>query len=977
MSSHSDYLIFHSYFSFRYGLLSLDNIVSYAVKNKVQNCILCDINYSGAIPDFIKKCKEHSLQAIAGIDFRNDKDIPLYYGIAKNKDGFEHLNRFLSHHLMTKKSFPNIAPNLPNTIFIYPYNPKKTTGLPKNQFIGYQKHQSSRIHLDKTISKQNSLYFPLITGINKLHLQLHQNLRAIDKNLLLSQINIEDNLKEFDLQEDFNNFWKEEKSSISNSIDFSKFKIEYKSNSHLNKKQYTKDAESDFQLLKTLSYQGLHQRYSRDNKTALSRINHELEIIKDLGFISYFLITWDILQYAKKNKIVHVGRGSGANSIVAFCLGITNVDPRELDLYFERFINPLRTSPPDFDIDFSWKDREKIQKYIFNKYGNEKVALIGTITHFKRRSIYRELGKIMGLPKEEIDFYVKYPEIAKKKDKTHQKIYAIGDKLKGFPNMNSVHAGGILISEKSLFQYTALHYPPKALPTTQFDMFTAEDLGFEKLDILSQRGIGHIKESISIIKENYNIEVNINEIEKIKKDSKVKEILSKGETVGAFYVESPAMQGLIKKLRCDNYLILVAASSIIRPGVAKSGMMKTYIQNYNQPNNVKYLHPKLEGLLKETYGVMVYQEDVLKVCHHFAGLNMADADILRRGMSGKYRSKEEFLVIQDKFFANCKEKQYPKETVTELWRQIESFAGYSFSKAHSASYAIESYQSLYLKAHYPLEFMVAVINNFGGFYHSWLYFHEAQRLGAKIELPNINHSTYLTRIIGKTIYIGFIHIQNIEHKWIKKILEEREENGFYTSFGNFIERAENHKESILTLIKLQVFKDFQPSPTVLLWEYFGYSPSQKPVNEELFPTEEKTFTLPNLESGPLDNAYNEIELLGFPLSLNYFKMLKTSFRGELFANEMNTFVGKTVRMLALLVTLKFVKTKTGEYMNFGFFIDSRGDYFDTTHFASSLKYYPFQGHGVYLLKGKIVEEFGHCSMEVNQMAKMPLQEKRQ
>ncbi len=975
MSSHSDYLIFHSYFSFRYGLLSLDDIVSYALKKSIRNCILCDINYSGAIPDFIKKCEEHSLQAVAGIDFRNDKDTPLYYGIAKNKNGLEHLNRFLSHHLMTKKPFPDIAPNFPNTIFIYPYKHGARTDLPNSHFIGFQKHQLSKIQLDKSILKQNTLYFPLITGISKEHFQMHQSLRAIDKNLLLSQINIEENIKEFDLKEDFSNFCKDKKNLFTNSIDFSKFIIEYKSNSHRNKKQFQEDAVSDFQFIKELSYQGLYQRYSRDNKIALSRINHELEIIKNLGFISYFLITWDILQYAKKNKIVHVGRGSGANSIVAYCLGITNVDPIELDLYFERFINPLRTSPPDFDIDFSWKDREKIQKYIFNKYGREKVALIGTITHFKRRSIYRELGKIMGLPKEEIDFYVKYPEIAKKKDETHQKIYAIGENLKGFPNMNSVHAGGILISEKSLFQYTALHYPPKALPTTQFDMFTAEDLGFEKLDILSQRGIGHIEESISIIKENYNVEININEIEKIKKDSKVREILSKGETVGAFYVESPAMQGLIKKLRCDNYLTLVAASSIIRPGVAKSGMMKTYIQNYNQPNNVKYLHPKLEGLLKETYGVMVYQEDVLKVCHHFAGLNMADADILRRGMSGKYRSKVEFLAIRDKFFSNCQVKQYPKKIVAELWRQIESFAGYSFSKAHSASYAIESYQSLYLKAHYPLEFMVAVINNFGGFYHSWLYFHEAQRLGAKIELPHINHSTYLTRIIGKTIYIGFIHIQNIENKWVKKFIAEREKNGFYTSFGNFIERTENHKESILTLIKLQVFRDFQSSPAVLLWKYFGYSPTQKPVIEELFPTEEKEFSLPNLESSPIENAYNEIDLLGFPLSLNYFELLKTSFRGEVFAHEMTAFIGKTVRMLALLVTIKFVKTKTGEYMNFGFFVDYEGNYFDTTHFASSLKSYPFQGHGVYLLKGKIVEEFGHCSMEVTQMARMPLQEK--
>ena len=224
---------------------------------------------------------------------------------------------------------------------------------------------------------------------------------------------------------------------------------------------------------------------------------------------------------------------------------------------------------------------------------------------------------------------------------------------------------------------------------------------------------------------------------------------------------------------CYTKLLRVAASSIIRPGVAKSGMMRQYIQRFHAPTSYKYLHPVMQEQLEETYGVMVYQEDVLKVCHHFAGLDLADADVLRRAMSGKHRSKTEFQRIVDKFFSNCHAKGYSLQLTQEVWRQIESFAGYSFSKAHSASYAVESFQSLYLKAHYPMEFMVAVINNFGGFYQTEIYVNEARRWGAQIHPPCINNSTYLTSIQTNDIYLGFIHIQNLDQYIGQQIEKER------------------------------------------------------------------------------------------------------------------------------------------------------------------------------------------------------------
>jgi len=326
--------------------------------------------------------------------------------------------------------------------------------------------------------------------------------------------------------------------------------------------------------------------------------------------------------------------------LAAYCLQITDVDPIELDLYFERFLNPKRSSPPDFDLDFSWKERDEVLEYIFKKHGQKYTALLGTFSTFKDSSIIRELGKVYGLPKAEIDEISAGRKTSKVGNELIEKIFSIGKKLENFPSHRSIHAGGVLISQQEITNYSAIDLPPKGFPTVQWDMYSAEDIGFEKFDILSQRGIGHIKEAAEIIKKNRGLDIDVHQVEKFKHDVLVKQNLYDGNTIGCFYIESPAMRGLLKKLKCNDYLTLVAASSIIRPGVAKSGMMKQYVKNFHQQENINYLHPVMENLLKETYGVMVYQEDVLKVCHHFAGLDLADADVLRRAMSGKFRSKK-------------------------------------------------------------------------------------------------------------------------------------------------------------------------------------------------------------------------------------------------------------------------------------------------------------------------------------------------
>jgi len=378
--------------------------------------------------------------------------------------------------------------------------------------------------------------------------------------------------------------------------------------------------------------------------------------------------------------------------------------------------------------------------------------------------------------------------------------------------------------------------------------------------------------------------------------------------------------------------------------------------------------------LSETHGVMVYQEDVIKVCHHFAGLDLADADVLRRAMSGKTRSKREMELIVDRFFENCRAKGYPEELTREVWRQIESFAGYSFSKAHSASYAVESYQSLYLKTYFPHEFHVAVINNFGGFYSSWVYVNEARKCGAVIHLPCINRSERDTVIYGKDVYLGFNLVQNLESQAIDSLVEERFSNGDYAGLEDFVSRTDVALEQLVILIRLDAFRFTGVDKKQLLWDVHMLLGREMPapVSQQLFATPLKHFELPMLVHQKIEDAFDEMELLGFPVTMTSFDMLKTDFRGEVRARDLVHHIGQTVRMVGNLVTVKYVTTVRRELMHFGTFLDDQGDFFDTVHFPSSLAAYPFKGKGVYLILGRVVEEFGFPSLEVQKLARLEM-----
>ena len=953
-----------------------------AAEAGIETLALTDINNTSACLDFVRLSAKHNIKPVIGVDFRNGVE-QQFIVLAKNNNGFQQINTYLSAFLHDNSlKFPDRAPQIKDTFVIYPYVHDKIYDLRPNEYLGVRPEDLNKLRFSVwNMQRHKLVVLQPVSFQNKKAFNTHRLLRAIDNNTLLSKLPLEEQGLETDRllpPDELYAIYKEYPELIENTKQLlakCDISFDFSQTTPNNQRSYTNNEALDYRLLERLTYKGLAYRYQNPNEAIYSRIKKELHIVKEKGFVSYFLINWKILKYARSKGYFYVGRGSGANSIVAYLLRITDVDPIELDLYFERFINLYRKNPPDFDIDFSWTDRDDITQFIFKRFKN--TALIAVYNTFKFKASVRELGKVFGLPKSEMDILSRGKYHYDQLDRLSQLVLKYSKYIQGFPNYLGIHAGGILISEKPIHFYTATFLPPKGFSTTQFDMVVAEDIGLYKFDILSQRGLGKIKEAVEIVKYNHlnNNNIDIHDIKRFKEDERIKYLLKNAKAIGCFYVESPAMRMLLKKLRVDNYLGLVAASSVIRPGVSKSGMMREYILRYRDPDRRKDAHPILLDIMPDTYGVMVYQEDVIKVAHYFGGLNLGEADMLRRGMSGKFRSREEFLKVKQQFFDNCKRDGKPEALTEEIWRQIESFAGYAFAKGHSASYAVESYQSLFLKAYYPLEYMVATLNNFGGFYSTELYIHEARMHGGIIAAPCVNHSFNEAFIEGKTIYLGFMFLRSLESRIIKKLLKERLKHGAYESLDDFIDRVPISVEQISILIKINAFRFTGRNKRELLWE--AHMKINKVSFEEhvitLFKTEKISYETPELSCSALENAFDEIELLGFPLC-SPFKLLLKPLRRSLKAKELPHYKNKVITIEGYLVTTKNTRTSTGKPMYFGTFLDREGDFIDTVHFPPVAVKYPFRGKGIYIITGKVLEEFDCINIEVISMYRLAIVE---
>lgn len=577
--------------------------------------------------------------------------------------------------------------------------------------------------------------------------------------------------------------------------------------------------------LKELCYKGLNERYSEITKKLEERLEYELSVIKKMEFEPYFLIVWDFVRYTKEKGImVGPGRGSAAGSLVAYCLNITNIDPIAYGLLFERFLNPERISMPDFDIDFCYERREEVIEYVSKKYGNDKVAQIITFGTMAARAAIRDVGRALGIPYARVDTIAKMipwePNITiekalkmesrikelMKSDKDIKKLIETASSLEGLARHASTHAAGIVLSRKPLTDYIPLQKTAEGETCTQYAMAELEELGLLKMDFLGLRTLTVISNALKIIKHTRGEEVDINKIPL--DDKKVYKMLSKGNCAGIFQLESEGMRDLVKRLKPENMEDITALLALYRPGPLGSGMIEDFIDGKKGKVKIKYPHPCLEPILKETYGVIVYQEQVMKIASELAGFTLGQADILRKAMGKKQKGVMEKQ--RELFIKGAQKNNVKKNTAAEISDLIAYFAGYGFNKSHSVSYAFISYQTAYLKTHYTIEYMASLLTSIMGNNDKVaLYIKESRNMNIEILPPDVNQSLVnFTVVEGKAIRFGLAAVKNVGEKAIESIIKERKENSNFTSLFDFCQRVDLrvvNKRVVESLIKCGAF----------------------------------------------------------------------------------------------------------------------------------------------------------------------------
>ncbi len=584
------------------------------------------------------------------------------------------------------------------------------------------------------------------------------------------------------------------------------------------------DGRDHFEYFKEKCYDGLYRNYgSNPEKKYTERLDYELSVIKNMGYVDYFLIVADFINYAKQNDIpVGPGRGSGAGSIAAYCMGITGIDPMKYNLIFERFLNPERVSMPDIDVDFCYVRREEVIDYVIRKYGADHVAQIVTFGTMAARAAIRDVGRVLGLPYSTVDAVSKQIprelditiDKALRKNAELRKMYESDPKIKelvdlakaveGMPRHASKHAAGVVITDKPVSEYVPLAKNDDSV-VTQYTMTTIEELGLLKMDFLGLRTLTVIDDCAKAVRErepSFSIE-NIP-----LDDEKTYDLFRSGETYGVFQCESAGLRRVLARLKPNNLEDIIAVISLYRPGPMDS--IDTYIKNRHNPENVKYKTEMLRPILEVTNGCMVYQEQVMEIFRSLAGYSLGRADIVRRAMSKKKHDVME--KERTTFVEGCGKNGISNETANSIFDDMTSFASYAFNKSHSAAYALVAYQTAYLKCHYPAEFMAALMTSV----IDWtdkvtMYISECNRMGIEVLRPDVNFSrAQFTTDFGK-IRFGLLAVKNLGRNFIDAIYKERCLNGKYTSFYDFVKRVYSkdfNKRAVESLIKCGALDSF-------------------------------------------------------------------------------------------------------------------------------------------------------------------------
>ncbi|PKM47186.1 MAG: DNA polymerase III subunit alpha [Firmicutes bacterium HGW-Firmicutes-8] len=582
--------------------------------------------------------------------------------------------------------------------------------------------------------------------------------------------------------------------------------------------------------LRQICLEGLAGRYPDAGDDITNRLDYELKVISDMGFPGYFLIVWDFIRFARENGIlVGPGRGSAAGSLVAYVLGITNIDPLKYDLLFERFLNPERVSMPDIDIDFCYERREEVIRYVIEHYGVERVAQIITFGTMAARAAIRDVGRALNMPYAEVDRVAKLvpAELGVTLEKALdagselrqlydidpgvQKLLDMARAIEGMPRHASTHAAGVVIGKEPLTTYLPLYRSSDGVVATQFPKDTVEEIGLLKMDLLGLRTLTVIGNAIEIIKHTSGEEIDIDAIPLNNKTAF--EMLGRGDAIGVFQLESSGMRSILKELKPEVFEDIIALVALYRPGPLGSGMVEDFIRRKHGQSPITYLHPSLEPILRETYGVILYQEQVMRIAGDLAGFTMGEADLLRRAMGKK--KPEVISGLRTQFITGAEAKGIEPKTAGQIFDLMEYFAGYGFNKSHSTAYAMVSYQTAYLKANFPVAFMAALLTSvMDSAGKVSLYIEECRKAGIEVLPPDVNESLVNFTVVTGKIRFGLAAVKNVGRGAIENIIEAHQKEGPFKSFQDFCDRTDHRQVSkrvLESLIKCGAADSLGPS----------------------------------------------------------------------------------------------------------------------------------------------------------------------
>jgi error-prone DNA polymerase len=750
--------------------------------------------------------------------------------------------------------------------------------------------------------------------------------------------------------------------------------------------------------LRRTAYAGARSRYGEElGEAVVERLEHELAVIARMGFSAYFLVVKDIVSQSPRT----CGRGSAAASLVAYCLGITNVCPVKHSLYFGRFLNPGRTDPPDIDVDFAWDERDRVIDSVLERFAGH-AAMVASHILFQPRMALRETAKVFGMPGAEIGKIARrlpwfwhrgeldaglLENLRQRPETRHldfvepwPQIMALAQRIIGIPRHLSVHPGGVVVTPDPIDSYVAIEKAPKGVPIIQWDKDGAEDAGLVKIDLLGNRSLGVIRDALANVREN-GIDVDETRWEP-EDDPATQDTVARGQTMGCFYIESPAMRLLHQKAGKGDFNHLVIHSSIIRPAA------NTYIQEYLRRlhgGSWDPIHPLLADVLDETFGIMVYQEDVSRAAMAMAGFSDAEADGLRKIIAKKDRQRQ-LADFHDRFMAGAATRGVSPDQATAVWQMMMSFSGYSFCKPHSASYARVSFQAAFLKTHHPAEFMAGVISNRGGFYSTFAYVSEARRMGLVVDSPDVN--TSLIRWTGKDrrLQVGLMAVGGMSTHTLDKIMACRQASSFknMTDFLDRVQPDENEARALIHCGALDAL-DTERSRTRLLWTLAQWRAKRLRSRGQagLFTSRRLTVAELPPPAFPPENATTrlrqEFTILGFlcrqhPITwfADIIETMKT-----VKANQLADRVGRRVRLAGWLVTGKVVHTRHGAPMEFFTFEDDTG-IVETAFFPDAYRRFChlIDRNRPYLLAGKVEANWGAVTLTVDRVQVIKLKKKK-